>query len=351
MHRYVRASRLERGGQAFGRRRWTALLATTCLTLSAGLGCTHYITPGVRESVPTVERAFDWTVALYVPPESAGYEYEYGLVLVRVGPTFKAAALQMLQGLFANAYEIAAPRPEPGQPEPDFVIVQTIESWRAWKHPERDTEYRFEVTARWEVQDPGGERVFAVTHRAEGFMQALVFEWQSECLGAVHAALRTLLSEFAADLTGREAGKPSPLVAERARRVGFFGWMSASDLAGVAAVLSEHVWKAAAQPGFQLLSEDAVQAELAQQDVSLGEIIADSSSIVAIARSLKCGAVLVGQIEAVGESLRLSLLQFDGLTGERVARVEEVAQPDDVRGLMNAVDRMMSSLKLGAPPP
>jgi hypothetical protein len=112
-------------------------------------------------------------------------------------------------------------------------------------------------------------------------------------------------------------------------------------------VLSDYLRKALEGPNYRALSAEDVAAALKRQGASLGELMADKSKMVALAHSLRCGALLVGQVQKEGENLRLSLLKFDRLTGARVASAEQVAQADDVKGLMTAVDKMLSSLQLG----
>jgi len=335
------------------RRPWLAthgLVAIMAAYLLAGAaaGCAHHEAPGVRESVPSVVRAFDCTVALYVPPESAQYEFRY----LRLGPTLKSAALQTLQQLFADAYEIAAPHPEPGQRQPDFVIVQTVESGRTW--PGRQTAlfsvlHHAEVRATWQLRKPRGDPLFTLTRAAQGSDEAMVHQWRTGYKRASEAALKKLLSDFADDLTNQHAGTFTAFVARRARTVAFLGWMYPSGVKAVAAILSEQVRQAIGGSEGQVIGEDAVGAALAARPMPLADAIADTSRIVSIARSLKCGVILVGQIEPIGANLRLRLLKFDGRTGKEVARAEAEAQPDDVRGLIDAVESMVSSLGLGAP--
>jgi len=339
------------------------LVVAACSVAWALGGCVFpAITPEVSAMVPTVARAFDCTVGLYVPPESAEYQYVWSFWFlsrtIHFGGPAKGASLQTLKQLFAQAYEMPAPSPRPGDPEPDFVIVQTIEKTNSWVETPFTGAPKFhgEIEVMSEVRGPGGSPLFSFTNTVHQTTAPAsegrpgepeeVF-WRR----FVESAGKRLLSDFANDLVNQYAGTFSAFVARRARTVAFLGWTYPSDLESVASLLSEQVRQAMARQGYELLSEDAVGAVLAPQPVSLAQVITDTSRIVAIARSLKCGVVVVGQIEAIGDNLRLRLIKFDGQTGKEMARGEAEAQPDDVKGLIDAVDSMVSSLELAEPAP
>jgi hypothetical protein len=162
---------------------------------------------------------------------------------------------------------------------------------------------------------------------------------------------KKLLTDLANDLATQHADRIAEALSRRAKIIGFAGWVCPTDLESMGGVLSDYIRKALEGPQYRALSAEEVADALKRQGASLAELITDRSKMVAVARSLRCGALLVGRIQRDGGNLRLEILKYDGLTGTRVARAEEEAQPDDVKGTMTAVEKMVSSLPLGEPAP
>jgi hypothetical protein len=306
--------------------------------------------------VPTISRAFDCTVGLFVPPESAEYRHVANFFPLsrafEVGGPIKDASLQALKQLFAEVYEMPALPPRAGDPQPDFLIVLTIQGVKSW------VEFSMflvptvhgELRMTWEVRDSSGQSLFSITHTGQESMEVTQAPGESE--GAfwqrfAESCGKKVVSDIINELLTQHAGTFSELAAQRATTVGFLGWVCPTDLESMGAVLSDYVRKALEGPGHQVVSAEAVAAGLKRQEVSLAELITDRSKMVALARSLHCGALLVGKIQRDGGNLRLEILEYDGLAGTRVARAEEEAQPDDVKAVMATVPKMLSSLKLG----
>jgi hypothetical protein len=303
----------------------------------------------MKKMVPTLERKFQCTVGLYVPPESAEYKVSWKYSVwswpCQFGIPLKGACLEALKQLFADAYEVPALPPSANDPEPDFIIAQTIENAESSFEIPLTGDWKAGLSARlrWELLEPDGNRLFSVARSAQESLS-----WPANGGDRLaESVAKKLLADLANDLATQHADRMAEALSRRAKIVGFAGWVCPTELESMGGVLSDYIRKALGGPQYRALSAEEVAAGLKREDASLAELITDKSKMVAVARSLRCGAVLVGQIQREGENLRLSLLKFDRLTGARAASAEQVAQADDVKGLLAAVEKMLSSLQLG----
>jgi len=258
--------------------------------------------------------------------------------------------LEALRQLFADAYEVPALPPTAYDPEPDFIITQVIESAKSsFEIPDTgEGKAGLSATLRWDLLEPDGNRLFSVARSAQESMIGWPANWGGQLAESVG---KKLLADLANDLATQHVGRLAEVLAQRAKIIGFLGWVCASDLEGMGAVLSDYVRKALEGPNYRALSAEVVAAALRQQKTPLGTLIADNPRMAALARSLRCGFLLAGRIEREGENLHLYLAKYDRLTGARAASAEQVAQADDVKGIIAAVEKMLSSLPLGEPAP